>query len=188
MKKSYELPRKTTHLLSLFVPWCASRNLLATQTLILFFILFYAYSEWRKIKGQKFFAHSFIAKMHRDGEKNNFAKAPLLLAIGALLCITFFHPTAYWIGIYQAGFCDTVAAICGKKWGKTKIPFFNRKTYVGSFCFLLAALPVSFYYLPPAQALMIAVIGAFLESLPFKDWDNLTVPFVVGFLVEQFLG
>lgn len=184
---SFELSRKTVHLCSLAVPLCAWYSLFAAQAVLLFFILFYSFSEWRKTTGRAFFAHHLISKMQRDNERNSYAKAPLFLAIGVLLAISFFSWKASLIGIYMAGFCDTLAALCGKKFGRTKLPFFSRKTYAGSLAFLVAALPVSFVFLPPSKAIIISVVGAFLESLPFKDWDNLTVSLVVAFLAEQFL-
>lgn len=181
------MPRKSIHILSLLVPVAAYYATLPTQLVLLFFALFYGLSEWRKAHGFPFFAHRFIEAMHRDEEKGAWAPAPLFLAVGCLVAITFFRWEAFFIGIYQAGFCDTVAAICGKRWGKTKIPFFERKTFVGSVAFFVAALPVALIFLPPAQAVVLSLAGAYLESLPFKDIDNLTVPVVITFLAHQFL-
>ena len=184
---SFELSRKAVHLSALAVPLCAYYSLFAAQIILLFFIVFYSFSEWKKVAGKPFFAQTLISRMQRDNERNTYAKAPLFLAIGVLLAISLFSWTASLIGIYMAGFCDTLAAMVGKKWGRTKLPFFARKTYAGSLAFLAAALPVSFIFLPPSKAIIISVVGAFLESLPFKDWDNLTVSLVVAFLAEQFL-
>ena len=185
--KYFEIPRKTVHILSLLVPLAAYYALLPTQMVLLFFSAFYGYSEWRKIKGLPFFAHPYIGAMHRDEERAGWAPAPLFLAVGCLVSITFFRWEAFFIGIYQAGFCDTVAALCGKRWGKTKIPFFSRKTVVGSAAFFVAALPVALIFLSPAQAVVLCLAGAYLESLPFKDLDNLTVPVIITFLAHQFL-
>ncbi|MBI2338942.1 MAG: hypothetical protein HYU99_01040 [Deltaproteobacteria bacterium] len=184
---SFELSRKAVHLSSLAVPLCAYYSLFAAQIILLFFIVFYSFSEWRKTTGKPFFAHPLIFRMQRDEELHCYARAPLFLAIGVLLAITLFSWKASLIGIYMAGFCDTMAALCGKKFGRTKLPFFSRKTYAGSMAFLIAALPISFYFLPPSKAIIISVTGAFLESLPFKDWDNLTIPLGITFLAEQFL-
>ncbi|MBI4412578.1 MAG: hypothetical protein HY541_08855 [Deltaproteobacteria bacterium] len=184
---SFELSRKAVHLFALAVPLCAWYSLFSAQAVLLFFIIFYSFSEWRKVTGKTFFAHPLVAKIQRDEELRRYAKAPLFLAIGVLLAISFFSWEASLVGIYQAGFCDTLAAMVGKKFGRTKLPFFSRKTYAGSLAFLVSALPVSFIFLPPSKAIIISVVGAFLESLPFKDWDNLTVPLVVAFLAEQFL-
>lgn len=173
--------------MSLVVPVIAGYHLPTAQGLLVFFILFYSFSEWRKVKGVPFFAHRFVLKMQRDDERSGFAKAPILLALGILIAISFFRWEASLVGIYHAGFCDTVAALCGKKWGKTKIPFFSRKTYVGSFTFFMAAVPFTLLFLPPSKAIVVSLFGAFLESLPFKDWDNLSVPVFITLLAEQFL-
>lgn len=187
MTANFELSRKSIHLASLLVPFAAFYSLLATQLLIIAFILFYLYSEWRKIRQHSFFAHRLTVKVQREEELKGWALAPVFLGIGVLVAITFFRKEAYWIGIYQAGLSDTLAAFCGKKWGKARIPFFDRKTYVGSMAFFLSALPMTLFFLPPAEALVLCLLGAYLESLPFKDMDNLTVPIIITFLAEQFL-
>lgn len=175
------------HLLSLLVPAVTFFSLRMAQVILIAAIFFYAYAEWRKVKGEKFGPAGFIQKMQRDEEKQAWARAPLFLAIGVLAAITLFSWKASMIGIYQVGFCDTVAALAGRKWGRTRLPFMTRKTYVGTAAFFLAALPVMMIFLPSSKAIVLALVGAFLESLPFKDWDNLTIPIVVSFLAEQFL-
>lgn len=185
--KPFEWPRKTVHLLSLAVPFCVRYSLPATQAVILGFTALYIVSEIYKMKGKPFFAHKVIGNLQREHEHHTFAKAPLFLAAAVLIVIS--APLAWpaqFIAIYAAGFSDTVAAVCGSRWGVTRLPLMSRKTYVGSICFFLSALPVTLYYLPASAAIVIALIGAFLESLPLKDWDNLTVPIFVGFLANQF--
>lgn len=183
---SFEFARKSVHLISLCVPLVTYYSVGIAQLIILFFILFYSYSEFCKVRGKPFFAHALINKMQRDEELKMYAKAPLFLAIGVLMAITFFTWKAALVGIYYAGFCDTVAALAGKKWGKTTLPLFTRKTYLGSLAFLVAALPVSFYFFQPSKAIILSIGGAFLESLPFKDWDNLILPIVITFIAAQF--
>ncbi len=183
---SLELPRKTIHLLSLLVPVISYYHLGVAQALLIFLILFYGYSEWQKIKGGTFFAHNFIHALQRHEEKTGFAKAPIFLAIGSLIAISCYSWQAALIAIYQAGFCDTTAAWSGKKWGKAKWPLSTRKTYIGSLAFFLTALPLTLMYLPASKAITLCLVGAFLESLPFKDWDNILVPVIIGFLADQF--
>lgn len=187
LRHKFEIPRKIVHLLSIFVPFAARNNLFATQALLGFFIVFYTYSEWTKLKGKAFFAHGPISKLQRAEEQARMARAPLFLAIGVLIAVSFFSFTAALIGVYQVAVCDTMAALVGKNWGQTQLPLLSRKTYVGTCAYFIAALPVSFYYLPPSKAIVIALVGAFLESLPFKDIDNLIIPIVIAFLAEQFL-
>src|SRR5262249_45984827 len=126
-------------------------------------------------------------KLQREDEQTRLARAPLFLAIGVLFAVSFFSFTAALIGVYQVAVCDTAAALVGRKWGGTAFPFVQRKTYAGTLAFFTLALPVAFYYLPPSKAIVISLVGAFLESLPFKDLDNLIIPMVISFLAEQFL-
>ena len=157
-----------------------------TQLAIVACLLFYIISEWHKITGRHFFAHKAIKPLQRPREHEGLAKAPFFLAIGIFISLTFFRYEAAFIGIYQVGFCDTLAAVAGRRWGKTPLPFFSRKTFIGSFAFFISALPVALYFLSPSKAILISVVGAFLESLPFKDWDNLTIPVFITFLAEQY--
>jgi len=184
---SFEISRKVVHLLSLLVPAVTFFSVQTAQVVLIAAVFFYAYAEWRKVRGDKFGPAGFIQKMQRGEEKKTWARAPLFLAIGVLAAITFFSWKGSFIGIYQVGFCDTVAAAAGRKWGRTRLPFMPRKTYVGTISFFLAALPVMMMFLPPSKAIVLALVGAFLESLPFKDWDNLTIPIIVTFLADQFL-
>lgn len=184
---NFEYARKSIHLLSLFVPLCAYYSLFATQLVLIFFILLYLFSEFRKIKGQNFFLHRFIKKIQRPEEQVHFAPAPFYLALGVLFVITIFSWKAAAVGIYCAGFCDTIAAFCGKKWGVTRMPFVTRKSYAGTICFFVSSLPATLWVLSPSKAIVVSLVGAFLESLPFRDLDNLLVPLAVSFLVEQFM-
>jgi len=185
---NFEFPRKSVHLLTLLVPLFSFYSLSLTQGILIFFILFYLFSEYQKIKGHAFFAHRFILHLERNEEKKHFAKAPLFLAVGVLGAISLFSWKASLIGISQAGFSDTMAAWCGKKWGKTALPFVHRKTYIGIIAFFLSALPLSLMILPYSQAVLMALVGAFLEALPFKDWDNLTIPLLCSGLAAILLS
>ncbi|MBX7147443.1 hypothetical protein K1X76_00030 [bacterium] len=186
-KTSFEYSRKFVHMLSLGVPFAHLYFPKLTMCALIFFIIFYATCEFFKLKGRTGGINKIIGFMHRDNEKHTFAKAPLLLAIGVLFSITFFSWKASLVGIYMVGLSDTLAAWMGKKWGVTKIFFFNRKTLVGTLGFFLSAFPIALYFLPPSKAVVISLVGAFLESLPFRDWDNLTIPVIVTFLAQQFI-
>lgn len=183
-----EYPRKTVHLLTLLIPVTSYFSVFWTQITLLGFIILYLLLEWIKLKGKNDHLFTFfIALMQRDHEKNTFAKAPLFLALGVLTALTFFSWEAATIGIVMVGLSDTVAAWAGRKWGVTKMPFSTRKTIAGSACFFLSALPITASFLTPIQTISLAFIGAFLESLPFKDWDNLTIPIVITWLAEKCL-
>lgn len=186
-KTNFEYSRKVVHLLSLLVPLGAHYSQKATQITLFALLVYYLVFEWYKNRGKWFLGRRIILKLQRQEELDTWSNAPTLLALGVLAAITLFSAEAAIIGIYQVGFCDTVAALAGKKWGRVTIPFMSRKTFVGTVAFFVAALPVGLYLLPPSKAIALALVGAFLESLPFKDWDNFTIPIVVAFLAEQFL-
>lgn len=187
MTTNFEISRKSIHALSLLTPFIYTYNRFFCQALIIFFILLYLIYEWLKKSRAPQFLRNIMDHLHRDEEKNKWAPAPLYLAFGVLGSFHFYHFNAAVIAIYCVGFCDIIAALCGKKWGQTKLPFAKRKTIVGTSAFFFAAIPICAYYLPPSKAITTALLGAFLESLPFKDIDNITIPLIVGFVANQFL-
>jgi len=140
---------------------------------IMAFSILYGISEYCKIKNKSFLLQSLISKMQREDEKKRFAKAPLFLAVGVSAVLLLYSPLAAWVAIYHAGFCDTMASVFGKKWGKTRIPFSPEKSLLGSGLFFLSALPVLFLILPYSKAVVVALVATFLAMLPFKDLDNL---------------
>lgn len=188
MSARLEVLRKTAHLMSLGIPVLAFYSVLYAQLALLSFILIYSVSEQFKMKGVRFWPNRIITFLQRDEEKLKWAKAPLLLALGVLLCITVFSWKAATFAIFVIGFCDTMASVSGQAFGGTPIPFSNQKTFTGTLCFIACCLPVALYTMPPSKAIVITLVAAFLESLPFKDWDNLTVPVIVGYLAHHFIG
>ena len=109
------------------------------------------------------------------------------LAVGLVTFVTH-RPVIYAAALLQMSLADGLAAIIGTKYGAgTSYKVFgNRKSLVGSACFLLVSyiivLSVSVFTLHIAipWCLIIATSAAVLENIGFKGLDNLLVPLFVA--------
>jgi dolichol kinase len=102
------------------------------------------------------------------------------------------------IGILAMSYGDGFASIIGTKFGKRKYKIFgDEKSYIGSFSMFVFTLitmivAVLFYEISLTfQHFMflslIALVGAVIEGITPRGFDNLTVPFVISFLYWFFI-
>lgn len=144
-----------------------------------------------------------VAAMSRTGDRREILRGPLFYGLAfVLLTIIFWRNSP--IGVVALMILcggDGLADIVGKWIGKKKLPWSPDKSYLGSltmftggFFFALLILwvfvwqgffnaPITNYLLPIA---VIAGVTTLVESLPYKDIDNISVPLVsvfVGLLV-----
>src|SRR2546428_110967 len=115
----------------------------------------------------------------------------VIYPIAVLLLILLFHrrmevAAAAW-GIMAAG--DSAAGFVGRRFGRRRIPWNPSKTAEGSIAFTLAATLFSWAVLAwmgrgLSEAALLgactSLFAAFLESLPWRLDDNLTVPLLSG--------
>lgn len=121
----------------------------------------------------------------------------VLYPVCVLLLILFFWrrlevAAAVW-GILAMG--DGMAAIAGQAWGRARLPWNPRKSWVGSGAYVLfgtAAATTLLLWTAPGRygvafavlvAAVCAVVAAFLESLPQGLDDNLGVPLLTALLM-----
>jgi len=115
----------------------------------------------------------------------------VIYPVAVLLLVLLFHrhmevAGAAW-GIMAAG--DSAAGLVGRRYGRRPIPWNRSKTVEGSFAFAMAAALFSWAILiwmgrGGMQAALLAgstsLFAAFMESLPWRLNDNLTVPLLSG--------
>jgi len=146
---------------------------------------------------------SAVEAMSRTGDRREILKGPLFYGIAfVVLTIAFWRNSP--IGMVALMILcggDGLADIVGKRVGGLRLPWSPRKTLAGSVTMLFGGLifavlvvwvfvwqgyfpaPIEAYLLPIG---VIALVTTFVESLPFADIDNITIPLVsvlVGFLV-----
>ena len=136
-----------------------------------------------------------VEAMSRTGERREILRGPLFYGIAfVVLTIAFWRHSP--IGIVALMILcggDGLADIVGKRIGGLKLPWSCRKTLAGSLAmllggFILAVLvvwvfvwqgyfpaPILRYLIPIA---VIAVGTMLVESLPFQDIDNITIPLI----------
>lgn len=138
---------------------------------------------------------SAVEAMSRTGDRREILRGPLFYGISfVLLTILFWRNSP--IGIVSLMILcggDGLADIVGKRVGRYPLPWSPNKTFSGSLTMLLGgftlavlilwifigqgyfSLRIKDYLLPIG---LIALATTLIESLPFKDIDNLTVPLV----------
>ncbi len=144
-----------------------------------------------------------VQAMSRSGDRREILRGPLFYGI-VMVVVT----ALYWldtpIGIVALMLMcggDGIADILGRRFGKAKLPWAKEKSWIGSLGMFLGgwlfalgivaffvateifAGPVGDYLLPIS---VIVIVGTVVESLPFRDVDNLTVA-VVAILLGHWL-
>jgi len=133
-----------------------------------------------------------VQAMSRTGDRREILRGPLYYGIMFVL-LTIFFWTENPIGIVALMMMcggDGLADVTGRYFNSPKLPYSPEKSIAGSLGvffggWILSALVVWIYvlagfFLPPVSSYLlpitiVAVVGTLVESLPFKDIDNITV-------------
>ena len=180
-----EIIRKSIHFLIALSPTMALVNRPATMLVLMIGTLCYTYLETLRFSGVEIPLISSITTMaSRPRDKGRFVLGPVTLGIGALLALLLYPSPAASIAIYALAFGDGFASLIGKLFGRIRHAFLWGKSVEGSLaCFtavLFISYQVSYNY---KTALIAAVTATLVEVLPLKDYDNLAIPIIVGFVV-----
>jgi phytol kinase len=140
-----------------------------------------------------------VDAMSRNGDRREILRGPLFYGIVfVILTIIFWYDSPVGIVALML-LCggDGLADIVGTRFPSLSLPWSRRKSitgsiamFVGGWVFAIAILaiyvslgkflgPFSNYIL---AITLISLIGAIVESLPFKDIDNITVPAIAVIL------
>ena len=146
---------------------------------------------------------SAVQAMSRTGDPREILRGPLYYGLVFIaVTVLFWYDTPIGI-IALMLMCggDGLAEILGRRYGKSHLPWNPRKTWIGSIGMFLGGLLLSIAILAifvaygifsiPIQVmlpsiLIIALVGAIVETLPLQDIDNITVTFsavVLGYLL-----
>ena len=146
---------------------------------------------------------SAVTAMSRTGDRREILRGPLFYGVVfvALTLIFWRNSPVGMVALMVLCGGDGLADIIGKRIAGQALPWSPRKTYAGSITMLLGgfffatvilwvfqrqgyfAAPITSYLLPIGA---IALVTTLVESLPFSDIDNLTVPLasvLMGLLV-----
>lgn len=140
-----------------------------------------------------------VDAMTRTGDQREILRGPLFYGIVfVILTVVYWRDSAIGITALML-LCggDGLADIIGKRFGKVRLPWSRQKSLAGSTAMLAAGWIfavgiIGLYqtagvfngslmdYVPALTA--IAITGAFVESFPYQDIDNITVPVVAVIL------
>lgn len=144
-----------------------------------------------------------VDAMSRRGDRREILRGPLFYGI-VFVVLTLFYWKDSPVGIIALMLLcggDGLADIVGKRFPSGSLPWSKRKSWAGSismflggwvFAFGIIAIYLGVHvfrgtlgdYLVPTT--LIALAGTLVESLPFNDIDNITVP-ALAVLLGQFL-
>ncbi len=177
-----ELWRKMLHMgVIVFLPIAALSKGLLILILLIMAVLYLAHESYVQRGGTVPLLTDAIQRAKRLRERE-IARAPFLM--GAGVAVTVLQPAA--AGLLQLAFADVAAALVGMTMGQRKIPYSPDKSWEGFSAFFLMALILMPFFYPFWVSLILALVGAFIESLPYKDWDNLLIPVGVAAVASFF--
>jgi len=182
-----EAVRKAIHFLIALSPGMAAINYTLTVLALMAGVLGYTVMETLRLSGVKIPVVSALTAMaSRPRDIGIFVLGPVTLGLGALLTLLLFPSPAACIGIYALAFGDGFAGLIGKLFGRIRPAFLLGKSLEGSAaCF--AATFISAWLV--SHNLVIAVAAAItataVEALPLEDYDNISLPLIVGVVVQQ---
>ena len=180
-----EIIRKIIHFSIALSPAMAYINKPFTVAFLVIGVLSYTYMEYLRLSGIKVPIISSLTKMSSRPRDTGFVIGPVTLGTGALLALLFYPSPAAAIGIYALAFGDGIASLVGRFFGSHRPEFLLGKSIEGSFACFVAVLFSAYVVSGSFSVAMIAASTATaVEALPLKDYDNIVIPVIVGFVVN----
>ena len=141
----------------------------------------YLISELARMRGIAFPFFSFVTlRAAEKSEALEFVTSPIFYALGIILSLLLFPTPANYASIATLTLGDGCAAIFGKIYGKTTLPFNKGKNIEGTISGMVFAFLGSLVFIDPINALITAALGMIAESLPLPINDNLAIPLTSG--------
>jgi dolichol kinase len=183
-----ELRRKAFHIGGIILLPISWIDPVLVPWALLVMSLFYWAIEALAASGSRIpYLYDLIQSCKRPERKDRIDPGPFYLAAGVALPFLFFPVVAAQIGLIHVCLADAAACLIPhylpSKW-RLPFPYASEKSLTGSVAFLLVAFIGTVFFLSWPKAILIAAIGAVLESLPPRDIDNLTVPLGVSLAVS----
>lgn len=190
-----ELKRKMIHLFSSVIPF--SYYLLERKTMLSILIAMFIAMlviDVLRVKNQKvkYLYIKFlgdILRRHETEKEKIFFTGGTYLIFAFLICVLIFEKNIAILSMFILIFCDTTAAIVGRKKGKH---FIGQKTIEGSLAFFFTGIIILFLVIgiTDLKFLFAGTIALFVTTLfeliplnsikSFKIDDNITIPVFFG--------
>jgi len=171
-----EIWRKTLHMGAILsLPVAALSKGFLVLLIVCLGLLYLAHESYAQQGGSiPFFTEAILRAKRLKGHQID--RAPFMMGIGVLVTVLIFPLDPASAGVLQLAFADVAAALVGLLWGRHKLPHSPLKSWEGSLAFLAIAFILMTYLYSVPASLFLALVGASIESLPYKDWDNLFIP------------
>ncbi len=128
-----------------------------------------------------FFISPFLDRCKRKDDE----KGSVYFFLGIILTIFFFQFNMAIVNaaiiIFLLG--DSTSTIIGKKYGKTPLPFNQRKTVIGTLSFFFIAFIGALTQVPLIPAFFGGLSGALTEAYSPVD-DNIPIPLISGLVIS----
>jgi len=180
-----DLVRETIHVSGFFV--AAVSMLLRLNSLFVAFLIFiitsiYVISELARVFGYNIPVTATITwHAALSPEIYEFVTAPIFFALGIMLALIVFPTPVSYGAIAVFTFGDGFATLFGKKFGRHVYPYNKGKKVEGTLLGVLMAWFGAWFFISnPLKALVAAVVGMLVETLPTPVNDNLTIPLFSG--------
>ncbi len=181
-----EVLRKAVHLAGIFFLPILFWNRTLFSLLLLLFLLIYLIIERAEKKGKRIpFLSTLTRRCKRPEESGRLARGPIFLVLAGFITPYLFGVQAAGVGLAQALVADVASSLVGLKFGRKKIPWSPKKSWAGFLAFFLTAFLIDLVFVPLRPAIILALVGASIESLPIPEGDNLTVPVGVGLVATM---
>lgn len=183
-----EFFRKTIHICTAFVPLLLHFARVPAILCLCMAGIFYIIAESLRSNGHEIpLVSDITAAAARKRDENKFVLGPVTLVAGIIAAAVLWNETAASVGIFALAFGDGLASLAGKTFGKIRVPYTHGKTVEGSLTCFAAIFSSTFFVTSNCEtALLVATVGALIEVLPLKDFDNLIIPVLLGGIVTYF--
>ncbi len=129
------------------------------------------------------FRNGVVSKFLYGLERDNFrlGHGAIWLGIGTCFALSYLSTGLAFSAICMIFIADSISPIIGMRYGKLKLPYNKKKSVAGTASYFFAALILSYIFVG-YYAILVAALGAAIESLPVYLDDNFDVPFVIFIL------
>ena len=181
-----EFFRKTIHICTAFVPLFLHFARIPAIFCLCCAGILYIIAESLRSNGHEIpLVSDITAAAARKRDENKFVLGPVTLVAGIIAAAVFWNETAASVGIFALAFGDGLASLAGKTFGKIRVPYTHGKTVEGSLTCFAAIFSSTFFVTNNCQtAIIVSTVGALIEVLPLKDFDNLIIPVLLGGIVN----
>ncbi|OGD46908.1 hypothetical protein A3K70_01130 [Candidatus Bathyarchaeota archaeon RBG_16_48_13] len=174
--------RNMVHSSGILTAWLAMEiGEISTVLVILLLSSFYLISELFRLNDRRFPIFAKVTNsVARLSELQSLVVTPIYFAVGIIASFLMYpRPISFAaIAVFTVG--DSVANLVGRRFGTFSLPYNKGKTLEGSLAGFAAALISASIFLSYPFALLCAAVALFVESLPLRIDDNLSVPIVSG--------